>query len=93
MIDTPEQIAAILQREYDAADSYYEQIEELQKQAFDYYEGKPLGTEVEGRSQIVLPDVQTAIDYMVHSRVRRLGRSLCPPRSLTCLTSRGRLHD
>ena len=70
MIDTPEQIAAILQREYDAADSYYEQIEELQKQAFDYYEGKPLGTEVEGRSQIVLPDVQTAIDYMVQSVLR-----------------------
>ena len=70
MIDTPEQLAAILQREYDAADSYYEQIEELQKQAFDYYEGKPLGTEVEGRSQIVMPDVQTNIDYMVQSVLR-----------------------
>lgn len=70
MIDTPEQIASILRREYEAADSYYEQIEELQKQAFDYYEGKPLGTEVDGRSQIVLPDVQTAVDYMVQSVLR-----------------------
>ena len=70
MIDTPEQLANILRREKDAADSYYDQIEELQKQAFDYYEGKPLGTEVDGRSQIVLPDVQTAIDYMVQSVLR-----------------------
>ena len=67
---TPEALANILRREYEAADSYYEQIEELQQQAFDYYEGKPLGTEVEGRSQIVLPDVQTAVDYMVQSVLR-----------------------
>ena len=70
MIDTPEQLANILQREYEAADSYYEQIEELQKVAFNYYEAGPLGTEVEGRSQIVLPDVQTAVDYMVQSVLR-----------------------
>lgn len=67
---TPEQLAAILQREYDNADSYFEQLEELQEQAFDYYEGKPLGTEVDGRSQIVLPDVQTAIDHMTQSILR-----------------------
>lgn len=70
MIDTPEQLASILRREYDAAESYYEQIEELQKVAFEYYEGRPLGNEVEGRSQIVLPDVQTAVDYMVQSVLR-----------------------
>lgn len=70
MIDTPEQLAAILQREYEAADSYYEQLEELFEQAFDYYEAKPLGTEVDGRSQIVLPDVQETIDYMAQSVLR-----------------------
>jgi hypothetical protein len=70
MIDTPEQLANILSREKDAADSYYDQIKELQDVAFDYYEGRPLGTEVDGRSQIVLPDVQTAIDYMVQSVLR-----------------------
>ena len=70
MIDTPEQLAAILKREYDAADSYYEQLEELQRLAFVAYEGGPLGTEVDGRSQIVLPDVQTAVDYMVQSVLR-----------------------
>lgn len=70
MIDTPEQLAAILQREYNSAESYYEQLEEIQRVAFEYYEGRPLGTEVEGRSQIVLPDVQTAIDYMLQSVLR-----------------------
>ena len=67
---TPEELSSILQREYDAAESYYEQLEELQEQAFDYYEGKPLGTEVDGRSQIVLPDVQTAVDHMLQSILR-----------------------
>lgn len=70
MIDTPAQLAAILQREFDAADSYYDKIRELQEQAFAYYEGRPFGNEVDGRSQIVLPDVQTAIDYMVPSVLR-----------------------
>jgi hypothetical protein len=67
---TPEQLASILQREKDNADSYAEQLEELQEQAFDYYEGKPFGNEVDGRSQIVLPDVQTAIDHMTQSILR-----------------------
>lgn len=67
---TSEELANILRREYDAADSYFEQLEELHQQAFDYYEGKPLGTEVTGRSQIVLPDVQTAIDHMTQSILR-----------------------
>lgn len=67
---TPEELAAILQREYDNADSYWEQLEELGEQAFDYYEGKPLGNEIDGRSQIVMPDVQTAIDHMTQSILR-----------------------
>jgi hypothetical protein len=73
MIDpviTPEQLASILQREYDNADSYYEQLEELQTLAFDYYEAKPMGNEIDGRSQVVLPDVQTAIDHMTQSILR-----------------------
>jgi len=67
---TPEQLAAILQREKDNADSYAEMLEELHQQAFDYYEAKPFGNEVDGRSQIVLPDVQTAIDHMTQSILR-----------------------
>ena len=67
---SPGQLSSILQREYDNADSYYEQLEGLQQQAFDYYEAKPLGNEVDGRSQIVMPDVQTAIDHMTQSILR-----------------------
>lgn len=70
MIDTPEQLAIILRREHDAADSFHDQLEELQRVAFEYYEAQPLGTEVEGRSQIVLPDVQETVDYMIQSVLR-----------------------
>lgn len=70
MIETPEQLASILRREEDAAESHYDQLRELQEVAFQYYEAQPLGTEVQGRSQIVLPDVQEAIDYMLPSLLR-----------------------
>jgi hypothetical protein len=70
MIETPEELASILRREYDAAESFYQQIEPLQTLAFQFYEAQPLGNEVEGRSQIVLPDVQEAVDYMSPSILR-----------------------
>lgn len=65
-----EDLAAILQREYEAADQYHSQLSEYDQQAFKYYEGQPFGNEVEGRSQIVLPDVQETIDYMAQSVLR-----------------------
>jgi hypothetical protein len=66
----PEALAAILQREYTAADSYRDILAQLELQAFQYYEGRPFGNEVEGRSQVVLPDVQETIDYMAASVLR-----------------------
>jgi hypothetical protein len=66
----PEALAAILQREYAAADSYRDILAQLELQAFQYYEGLPFGNEVEGRSQVVLPDVQETIDYMAASVLR-----------------------
>lgn len=63
-------LAAILKREYDQADSYSDQLATLTDQAFKYYEAQPFGNEVEGRSQIVLPDVQETIDYMAASVIR-----------------------
>jgi hypothetical protein len=72
MIETPEQLAAILKREYEAADSFHEQLEELQRLAFEFYEGQPLRNEIDGRSQIVLPDVQETVDYMLQSVMRTL---------------------
>lgn len=63
-------LARILQREFDTADHYYEALDELDDQAFRYYEAQPFGNEVDGRSQVVLPDVQETIDYMAQSVLR-----------------------
>lgn len=63
-------LARILQREFDTADHYYEALDELDDQAFRYYEAQPFGNEVDGRSQVVLPDVQETIDYMTQSVLR-----------------------
>ena len=59
-----------LRREADSADSEWERIRDAQDMAHDYYEAKPFGNEVDGRSQIILPDVQETIDYMVPSVLR-----------------------
>jgi hypothetical protein len=63
-------LAATLQREYESADSYSERLAKLSGFAFHYYEAQPFGNEIEGRSQIVLPDVQEATDYMQQSVLR-----------------------
>lgn len=65
-----EELASILRREFDSADSYYDQLSTLTNQAFGYYEAQPFGNEIEGRSQIVLPDVQETVDYMQQSVLR-----------------------
>ncbi|MGL5734707.1 MAG: portal protein, partial [Beijerinckiaceae bacterium] len=70
MNEAPDKLAAVLQREYQAADSYRDTLAQLEDQAFRYYEAQPFGNEVEGRSQVVLPDVQETIDYMLPSIVR-----------------------
>lgn len=67
---TPEELASILKREFEAADQFHDQLELLQRVAFAYYEAQPFGNEVEGRSQIVLPDVQETVDYMTQSVLR-----------------------
>ena len=69
---TPEELAAILKREFEAADDYHDQIEPLQDAAFRYYEAQPFGNEIEGRSQIVLPDVQETVDTAVGALLKTL---------------------
>jgi hypothetical protein len=63
-------LVAVLQREFEAADSEYDRLRGIQDLAHRYYEAKPFGNEVEGRSQIILPDVQETIDYMAVSVLR-----------------------
>lgn len=64
------ELVAILEREADAADSEWERLREIQERAHDFYEAKPFGNETQGRSQIILPDVQETIDYMAVSVLR-----------------------
>jgi len=64
------ELAKVLQDEYAAADQYRDTLRTLEALAIQYYEGQELGNEVEGRSQIVLPDVQETIDYMLPSVIR-----------------------
>lgn len=63
-------LAAVLQEEYRSADSYRDVLAKYEEAAFRYYEARPFGNEVEGRSQIVLPDVQEVVDYMTQSVLR-----------------------
>lgn len=63
-------LAMLLKSEYDQADNYSDTLATLTDMAFRYYEAQPFGNEIEGRSQIVLPDVQETIDYMAASVIR-----------------------
>ena len=63
-------LAAILRSEYDAASQYRDTLRTMEELAIQFYEGQTLGNEVAGRSQIVLPDVQETIDYMLPSIIR-----------------------
>lgn len=65
-----DELVAALKREFDAAESEWERLSDAQNLAQKFYEAKPFGNEVEGRSQIVLPDVQETIDYMAVSVLR-----------------------
>lgn len=67
---TADELVAALQREADAANSEWDRISGVVRLAHDFYEAKPFGTEVEGRSQIILPDVQETVDYMLASVLR-----------------------
>ncbi len=74
MTDTPienmTQLVSALERESEIAEDAWERLRKHQRFALDYYEGQRLGNEQDGRSQIVLPDVQETIDYMTISVVR-----------------------
>ena len=65
-----QELIAALRREFEAADSEYDRLRGAADLAHRYYEGRPFGNEVDGRSQIVLPDVQETIDYMSASVLR-----------------------
>jgi len=65
-----EELVDALKREAESAESEWERVRDYQEASRRYYEARPFGNEVDGRSQIVLPDVQEAIDYMAVSVLR-----------------------
>lgn len=68
---TEEELVHALKAEGESACQYYETvIADEQEKALEYYDAKPMGDEVEGLSQIVLPDVAEAVDYMTISVLR-----------------------
>lgn len=67
---TDDELVEALEREFEAANGYHDQLFADRELARKYYEAQPFGNEIKGRSQIVLPDVQEAIDYMVPSVLR-----------------------
>ena len=67
---TLEELVDALKREADAANSEWDRTRGFVRLAWDYYDAKPFGNEDPSRSQIVLPDVQETVDYMVPSVLR-----------------------
>lgn len=67
---TPDDIAKKNKREFDNTESFFQYLQERRYLAHRYYEAMPFGNEADGMSQIVLPDVQTACDFMGQSVMR-----------------------
>ena len=59
------QLLNVLEEQWTQAEDYYgSDIAEAQASAINFYNSEPFGDEVEGKSQIILPDVQDAVDHM-----------------------------
>lgn len=68
---TDDELVSALKNEADASESYYnDDLSARQDLCLRYYDAEPFGDEVEGLSQIVLPDVAETIDYMTISVLR-----------------------
>lgn len=75
MADKPEKLTEdrlriILKHEIEQASGYLgDELQEDRAEALDYYMGEPFGNEVEGQSQIVMTEVQDAIESVMPSLV------------------------
>lgn len=68
---TDEQLLNLVENEFDAAmGSPGTEISDERAKAWQYYLSKPLGTEVEGQSQIVTSDVADVVDGLMPSLLR-----------------------
>ena len=66
-----EEIVSICQSEMDNASGYSSgELADQRAQALDYYLGEPLGTEEEGRSQIITREVLETVEWVLPSLIR-----------------------
>ena len=75
MADKPEKLTedrlkVILKNEIEQASGYLGgELEADRAEALDYYMGEPFGNEVEGQSQIVMTEVQDAVESIMPSLI------------------------
>lgn len=65
-----EQRAIIASRLSDTINSTDSELRSERKSALDFYYGRPLGNEIEGRSQVVSKDVMDTVEWMMPSLMR-----------------------
>lgn len=65
-----EQRAIIAARLSDTLNSTDSELREDREKALDFYYGRPLGNEIEGRSQVVSKDIMDTIEWMMPSFMR-----------------------
>lgn len=67
---TEDRLRAILKNEVEQASGYLgDELQEDRAEALDYYMGEPFGNEVDGQSQVVMTEVQDAIESIMPSLI------------------------
>ena len=68
---TDDEVLALVRGEVDASSSYIDsEVSSQRERALEYFYGEPFGNEEEGRSQVVITDVQDTIMWMMPSLMR-----------------------
>lgn len=67
---TEDELYRLVSAEFDAAEEWSEELSDERTTALDMYTGRPLGDEVDGRSQVVSSDVADVIEWLMPNLVR-----------------------
>lgn len=70
-----DEILALVNAEYDAAELWADELSSERETALDYYYSKPLGNEEAGHSRVVSSDVADTIEWMMPALVRTFAGS------------------
>lgn len=67
---TDAETLAALQHRFGQAYADFEQLQTVRQKALDYYYGRPLGNEIDGRAQVVCKDLMDAVEWTMPSLMR-----------------------